>query len=234
MSEERLGGTLLVASAIVLIFAGLIRPGGILVDHADQTHFTHVIEAMVSNPVLTHVSAFLGAIGLLLMLGGLLLARRVGAVGNELPDSALRVGFLFILTGTLFGLLDRGLIHATAHVKTHGLGIAREQVIDLVAVTLQATRFGGRLVGAVAAGLGFFLLTVVVLKKGIRGFPRLATIIMAVYTVIAFIALVLIDHVHSLTGSLGPIFRINATLRALWLLILGLEMYKGLFAQPDD
>ena len=72
LSLNKLGGLSIIVGPVLALVFYLLQPGGLLIDSADPSDAQATIAALVSNSAMSHLSAFLIPLGLLLFLHGFL------------------------------------------------------------------------------------------------------------------------------------------------------------------
>lgn len=233
MTDTKIGGLLLIISSVMVIVLALISPGGPLIDPVSQFDLVDAAEVLANNAALTHAGSLLFAVAMLLFLYGLI------TIWNAVPAqggmaTASRIGVLMVGFAALCIIVTMGLNHAIVHVATHGIGVEQsEEQIQSLLLALQTVKFGLRYIAGTAAVLGFIPLSLGMSTRLPAGFYRVASQVVFVCSLLAFIQLLIAEHFHDFDIDL--LYQIGALLAMIvfvWVIILGVALYKELVELP--
>jgi len=187
------------------------------------------LQVLKDNPFLTRFSTVMAIFGF----GVILYALIKLWPASQSMDGRLRVAFQIGLTFTAVYfvslLFQRGIYQVVLQVTDQGVGGGvREQVVSILALGAQTTglilRYVGDMLGLCGAAL--FAWGVSTLFDG--GFFKIASVVMAIYSVFGFLAMMVAEHIHSLDlALLGVIYASVRILFTLWLLLLGTAISRG-------
>ncbi len=228
-SDRIVMGRTLTVGSLLLLAAGFITPGRLLIERTSGLDMAGMNQVLVDNAVLTNVSA----VAAILAFGLIIYALVKMWPFTQSLDGRIRflaqLGLTLLMVFFATRLLQRGVNHVVVHVSEHGAGgEVREQVVTLLALGAQTTGLILRYVGGTLGliGLALFAWSMSTVFNG--GFHKVAAIVMAVYSVIGFVGLMLAEHIHGLDlALLGNIYTSLRILVVLWLAILGAAFYKG-------
>ena len=151
MSATRTAGLMFGIGTVLALVARFLRPSGILIDPQFGQHIRDKVPTMADYATLSHVTALMAAVGLLMMLFGFYTIR--SATGNRTAgDAFVRFGVL-ALTFAIFALVTvQGLTHMIVHFMVHGIDRGHSEATLLShAVDIQAVQGALRII----AGYGF-------------------------------------------------------------------------------
>ena len=225
----RLGGLALIAGVILLVFASLVFPGGVLLDPVDQTNFPVALNAMAANASLAHLASMLSIIGMFLYayaaLTWLRLPQKAGPGG-----SLLRLGVLVSLFGWVLYVIAMGMRHFSIHLMQRGMQSGADQAMfESLALNVYAPMAGIIIalvavypVASILVGLGLGS------RFGAMSIFKLASYGLAVMGVLAGINFLVLQHVPGIDPAV--ILRIDngmLSFGSLCFVIIGLAMYRG-------
>ena len=225
----KLGGLALIVGVVLLVFASLLFPGGVLLDPVDQTDFPVALETMADNASLAHLASMLSIIGMFLYaycaLTWLRLPRQTGLGG-----SLLRLGVFASLFGWALYAIAMGMRHFSIHLMQRGMQSGADQAFfsDL-ALSVYAPMAGIVIalvsvypVASMLVGLGLAS------RFGSMSIFKLASYGLVVMGVLAGINFLVLQHVPDIDPAV--LLRNDNGMLAfgsLCFVIIGLGMYRG-------
>jgi hypothetical protein len=209
--------------------AGFLTPGSLFFERTSGLNMVESNRVLNEYAVLTHISTVLAIFGFGLILFGLIKLWPVTRSMDAKFRFITQLGIAFLAVFFLSRLFQRGVYHVVVHVSEHGIGGAtREQAVALMALGAQTTGLIFRYVGGTLGLVGLALFPWGVSTLFEKGFWKAASVVMAVYSVFGFVGLMLAEHVHGFDyGLLGNIYTSLRILVSLWLIVLGVAIYKG-------
>ena len=212
---EALG--LIVGPVLALVFF-LLEPGGMLIDSADPSDPAAIITAMASNSAVTHVSALMVPLGLILMLYGLSGISRVMRP-DSMAAALSRLGILCMNIGIFGWILATGLNHIIARTA-----IEVDQALQM-ATSIRMVDEGLTSVSSMAVAGGFMAFNLGLSAIYPPGLSRLAALAIAAVSLFCLIAFIL--------GYTVPDHTMRAVARlcyfpwVIWSVVLGSQFLKG-------
>lgn len=231
LPENKTAGLSLVLGVVLLFFAILLYPGGILIDSVDQTNFSDAINAMADNANLAHAMTLLLMIAILMEAYGLLALLRLTAGKAGLANAALRFGIGGIVFGWGLYIVELGTWHMVAHIMTHGVGgQVTESKLEDYAVTVFS--MGGAVHIAflsVASIASIFLGLGLASRFGAMNIYKLAAYGMVfVVGLGGLFNLVVVQHIHDIDLNLiAAISNAILSIGAICYFVFGVGMYFG-------
>ena len=194
MTTNSAAGWSLIIAVVIGFFASLFTPGGLLIDPADSARFGEAAGALGDNSSLAQLVTFLFVISVMLYWFGLHSLNRAFS-GGSLMDGVSRFALNVILVGYAFLILELSIRHIIIHVLAHGVGgtDAEEQAIATALFAaaagihiafLYVTSIGSAVFGYALAG-----------RCGDMSIFKLASLGLALTGVLAFIVLMIAEHV---------------------------------------
>ena len=228
-SATRIGGLVLIVGVILLVFASLVFPGGVLLDPVDQTDFPAALDTMAKNASLAHLASMLSIIGMFLYayaaLTWLRLPQQPGIGG-----SLLRLGVFASLFGWALYAIAMGMRHFSIHLMQRGMQSGADQAFfEDLALIVYAPMAGSVIalvavypVASILVGIGLAS------RFGAMSIFKLASYGLAVMGVLAGINFLVLQHAPGIDPAV--LLRNDNALLAfgsLCFVIIGLGMYKG-------
>ena len=225
----KLGGLALIVGVILLIFASLLFPGGVLLDPVDQTDFPVALETMADNASLAHLASMLSIIGMFLYaycaLTWLRLPRQTGLGG-----SLLRLGVFASLFGWALYAIAMGMRHFSIHLMQRGMQSGADEAFFADLALSVYAPMGGIVIALVSVypvasmlvGLGLAS------RFGSMSIFKLASYGLVLMGVLAVINFLVLQHVPSIDPEV--LLRNDNGMLAfgsLCFVIIGLGMYRG-------
>ena len=226
-AEPRFTGLSLIIGRIVSLVAGLITPGRLLIEPVEALDLVGLNETLTNYPSLTHISTVLTLFGLSLLLFGVLKFPKMAQGLGGTTRNLLLLGVSMVVFFLVCRLLARGTYHAVAHVLEHGVGGGGEQLFNILALSLQMMRVSLRYVGGTLGLVGFALFAWCATGLFSSRFHVVVGKIMAIYSAVGFVALMLSEHIHGFDfGLLTGIYTSLRVVVLVWLLTLGFSIYQ--------
>lgn len=225
----KLGGLALIVGVILLVFASLVFPGGVLLDPVDQTDFPVALDSMAENASLAHLASMLSIIGMFLYayaaLTWLRLPQQTG-----LGSSLLRLGVFTSLFGWGLYVVAMGMRHFSIHLMQRGMQSGADQAMFESLALNAYTPMAGIVIALVAV---YPVASVLVgLGLGSRFGPmsifKLASYGLALMGVLAAINFLVLQHAPGIDPIV--ILRIDngmLSFGSLCFVIIGVGMYRG-------
>lgn len=228
MSDLRIGGLVLIVSAVMTIVLSLLGPGGPLIEPTSQFDFVAASEVLGDYANLTHAMSLLFAVAMLLFLYGLISIWKAVPVEGGM-DSLARIGLLMLVFAICCLIVTMGLNHAIVHVTQHGIGSERtEGQLQDLALTIQTTKFGIRYIAGSVGVLGFALFSLGLSTRLPAGFNKVAARVTAVCSALGLILILIAEHIHDVEiGQIAQASLLVVVVAIIWVIILGVGLYKG-------
>ena len=145
---DRVAGLLMTLGAALMLVIFFIRPGSVLLPPDPERPLLGMVNVLANHAALTHVSALVGSLAILMVLFGFFTLR--DAVGRHTTsDAFIRFGVLMLTVAVVGFVLAAGLNHIIAHLVNHGtaLGFQRSAMVNQ-AVHVQSVKSGIRIIPA--------------------------------------------------------------------------------------
>ncbi len=232
----RRGGLALLAGVVLLIFASIVFPGGLLLDPVDQTDFPAALDAMADNASLAHLASMLSIIGMFLYayaaLTWLRLPQRAGLGG-----SALRLGVFASLFGWGLYAIAMGMRHFSIHLMQRGMESGADQAFFESLALNAYTPMAGIVIALVAVYPVASILTGIGLASrfGSMSIFKLASYGLVLMGVLAGINFLVLQHVPGIDPVV--LLRNDNAMQAfgsLCFIIIGLGMFQGQSALTSE
>ena len=226
-SAARFAGLALIIGAALSIIMIFLRPGNIAIDPlGPEATLLERVQVLSDQAALTHITAVLHPLGMLLMLFGFFTIRR--AMDNRTArDAFIRLGIMLLTFGIFALAITHGLNHMIAHVVNHGLDRGRSITTLLtLAVDIQAVKAGISIIGGYGYLLGFASLALGVYLRFPMGVHKMLAFAIMVLALVGLTLVIIGDHVHDLLA----LYRITAYSNIVftaWGLVLGIVLYRG-------
>ncbi len=225
----RSGGLALIGGVILLVFASLVFPGGVLLDPVDQTDFPVALEAMAENASLAHLASMLSIIGMLLYAYAALTWLRLPQQPG-LGGTLLRLGVFTSLFGWGLYVIAMGMRHFSIHLMQRSMQSGADTAMfESLALSVYAPMAGIIIalvtvypVASILVGLGLGS------RFGAMSIFKLASYGLALMGVLAGINFLVLQHAPGIDPVV--ILRIDngmLSFGSLCFIIIGLGMYLG-------
>ena len=225
----RSGGLALIGGVILLVFASLVFPGGVLLDPVDQTDFPVALEAMAENASLAHLASMLSIIGMLLYAYAALTWLRLSQQPG-LGGTLLRLGVFTSLFGWGLYVIAMGMRHFSIHLMQRSMQSGADTAMfESLALSVYAPMAGIIIalvtvypVASILVGLGLGS------RFGAMSIFKLASYGLALMGVLAGINFLVLQHAPGIDPVV--ILRIDngmLSFGSLCFIIIGLGMYLG-------
>lgn len=223
---DKLEAVALIVGPVMALLFFLVEPGGIVIDPAESGDAIGTITALVSNPVLAHLSSLLVPLSLVLMLFGLAGISRV-AQGDRMSGGLTRLGILCMTIGGTGWILTAGMNHVLAETVTDS-ELAMQQAIAVYRVDSGLTIISSMVVAA-----GVLAFSLGVLATFPSGFARTAALVIASVSTLALIAFIIGHTVPN--PDMIRVARACYFPWVAWIAYLGVKFLKGTsFLQTDS
>jgi len=226
MSSMRVGGVSMMVGAFMAVIMIILRPGHLAIDLllVDATLLDRV-KVLAENSTLTHISALLVALGMLLMLFGFFSMRR--ALDGEVTARAafVRLAVVFLTFGITTLAIANGLNHMIDQVINQGIERGRPlQTLYTLAVDIQAVKAGIALIGGYGYLVGMGLLALGMYLRFRAPIHRVLSAAAILVSVAALVLVIIGDHAD-ISASLYRIATYGNIPLMLWSLVLGYLLY---------
>ena len=230
LQRTKIAGLSLIVGVVLLLVSAAIAPGGPFVDPVERTDIASFIEVLVDNATLTHASALLAILGILLEAFGVLALLRLPDRRDGLADVALKAGAVGMLFSWGVYVLQMGTVHIAVHLVTHGAGesVSAGQ-LDAAALAVLSTGgafyFGFLAVSGIASiplGLGIASRFAELNAYKAAGYG------LVVVGVLLLFSLIVLQHIHTIDKSV--VLGLNAAVLSLGTmvyLVFGVGMTRG-------
>ena len=225
----RLGGLALLGGVILMGFASLVFPGGVLLDPVDQTDFPAVLEAMAANASLAHLASMLSIIGMFLYAYAALTWLRLPQQPG-LGGSLLRLGVFTSLFGWSLYIIAMGMRHFSIHLMQRSMQSGADQAMFESLALNVYTPMAGIIIALVAVYPLASILVGIGLgsRFGSMSIFKLASYGLAVMGILAAINFLVLQH----APAIDPIVMLRIdngmlSFGTLCFIVIGLGMYKG-------
>ena len=225
----RLGGLALLGGVILMVFASLVFPGGVLLDPVDQTDFPVALDAMAENASLAHLASMLSIIGMFLYgyaaLTWLRLSQQPGLGGL-----LLRLGVFTSLFGWSLYIIAMGMRHFSIHLMQRGMQSGADTAMFESLALYVYTPMAGIIIALVAVYPLASILVGIGLgsRFGSMSIFKLASYGLALMGVLAAINFLVLQHAPGIDPIV--ILRIDngmLSFGTLCFIIIGVGMYRG-------
>ena len=223
-TAQKASGAALIVGALGMLVTYLLRPGLLIDGGGDSNRFADALRASAQNSDLSHITATAGFIATVLMVSGLLQIWPL--LGNRASDAIARWGLVFLRVTVVASAIAHGLTHIATHTVTHAADAGVDQLrANLVAVTIEGSKIGIRLVAATTLGLGTLGLALGLARRIPAGGSRTAAFVAAAVGLIGAVVAIVQGHVHDL--DVKAIQIILVVLIDLWFVLLGVSLFRG-------
>ncbi len=212
ISVNKLGGLSLALGPVIALVGYFLQPGGMLIDAADPADAQAVIGAMLGNAGLQHLTGFMIAIGLVMMLYGFHALQGVVHEGGN-GHALIHYSVLLLLIAVIGWVLTTGLGHAIAGGN---LGAAAGTFYAMVVAV-------GNVCGALA-GIAFLLAGLAFSTR--EGSNKMLALVVAVAGAAGAISAVIGGMDSSQLETMNMIGGISYIVVTIWAITLGMGMMK--------
>lgn len=217
LTEKQLGGwSLLIGTATVAV-AYALSPGRGLVDNVSTTSLSNLTMAMARNAELSYAMPIVIICGALLMLHGILTARRFA---GPLP----RLGILGMALALVLQMVMRGLdymIVGLGEAAFESEGVRSEEWLQ-TAVDMQRMVFALHFTSSVAGYVGIAILALgLALRSELVRMPRTLHVIVAILAVVSLVVFISAWHSVSLELAFAPVFAAMSLAGLVYMVLLG-------------
>ena len=223
------GGLALLVGVILLVFASLVFPGGVLLDPVDQTDFPVALEAMGDNASLAHLASMLSIIGMFLYAYAALTWLRLPQQGG-LGGSLLRLGVFASLFGWALYAIAMGMRHFSIHLMQRSMQSgADEAFFEGLALSVYAPMAGIVIALVAVYPVASMLVGIGLASRfGSMSIFKLASYGLVLMGVLAAVNFLVLQHVP----DIDPVVLLRVdngmlSFGSLCFIIIGLGMYKG-------
>ena len=223
---DRVAGLLMTLGAALMLVIFFIRPGSVLLPPDPERPLLGMVNVLANHAALTHVSALVGSLAILMVLFGFFTLR--DAVGRHTTsDAFIRFGVLMLTVAVVGFVLAAGLNHIIAHLVNHGTaeGFQRSAMVNQ-AVHVQSVKSGIRIISSYAYLLGYFLVALGLFARFSSGLLKGLALAVAVIALAGTVVLAIGDHIHTL-GFLYRVAALAVLPLHLWVIVLGATLYNG-------
>ena len=227
-------GLALITGVILSAVAFVLYPGGLFISPADHNNFPEAIGILADYTTLTHVVTMVMMLSLFLEGYGLFALTRIRSRPGSLAGYALRFGVIGVLFSYGALVLQLGSRHMVVHIVTHGVtgDTAAAASMSTPDIALMVYSAG---VGAYIAFLGISSIAALLLGFGLAAhfatlnIYKLAAYGAALVGIGGLLNLVVTQHFHNADfGVMALVSSIVLMVGALWLVIIGVGLYKGI------
>lgn len=196
-----------------------------------QTDLFALLEAMVNNSNLTHVSSLLISLAMVLQIYGIVvLWQNTGGSGTV--GTLVRLGLSVIVVAIVFLLAGKGLDHATVHVSVHGVGMGvgeyQAPALQAMALTIQTVKGGLYAMASTAGQFSYIFLGLgMAARFPSMNFHKIAPLIVAVLAVFGLASVVGAEHAHEMLGPAVKVTQALIFVNLLYLVMVGWGLYRG-------
>ena len=193
-----------------------------LIDSVASSDAAGKIEALASNPTMSHVVSLFIPLGLLLMIYGLAGVNR--AVTEDDTAAALsRFGILSMTLGGFGWILSEGTTHILAETR-----VQSEQAIQ-AAIPIHEMGIVITIISSMVVSLGVLAFSLSLSTRDAMGFHKVASLVIAAVSVVALVALI-IGH-SAPSEAMVTLGRLCYFPWVIWFVILGVRFYSR---EPAD
>ena len=216
ISLNRLGGIALIIGPVLSIAFYLMQPGGLIVDSADSADAVAKVTSFASNAVLTSVTAFVIALGLMLMIYGFYAVQKATRGGDG--DALSRFGLLALTVGALGWIMAQGirLVLADANLEDP---VSINNMVPVYAVDSGIT-----MMSSAAVSFGFLVFHLALSTRD--DFHRVWALVIAAVSVVALISFVIAAAMPELRETASSVGRACYFPWVIWSVILGANLLK--------
>ena len=227
-------GLALIIGVILSAASFVLYPGGLFISPVDHNNFPEAIGVLADYASLTHIITLVMMLSLFLEGYGLFALTRIRSRPGSLAGFALRFGVIGMLFAYGALILQLGTRHMVVHVVVHGV------TGDPASATAMGSSNIALTVYSVGAGLYIAFLGVSSVAGLLIGFGlaahferlniyRLAAYGSALVGIGGLINLLVTQHFHDAgLAFMAVVSSIVLMVGALWLVILGVGLYKGI------
>lgn len=228
-SDRSALGQALIVGSVLFGVAGVLTPGRLLIDPTPRFNMVDTLQVLKDNTFLTHFSTVMAIFGFGVILYALIKLWPVSQSVHGRLRVIFQIGLTFTAVYFVSLLFERGIYNVALQVTDHGVGGGvREQVVGILALGVQTTGLILRYVGDTLGLCGTALLAWGVSTLFDGGFFKIASVVMALYSVFGFLAMMVAEHVQGFDlAPLGVIYASVRILFTLWFLLLGTAIYRG-------
>ena len=227
MSQTQFSGMMLTIGAILGIFGELIRPGGVVVARSESPlEIAANVDALVSNPLLGHLSAEVAVIGLIFAAYGTM---GLWGVFNRpsFGDGLIRGGVVLAVISLAGLALSNGFNHIIIHVSeriSDDSGALADQ-----ALTIYTIQTGIRITSGFVYAIGYGVLGIGLAISLRSRFFRFMALGVGLLGIATSIIVTVAQHYLELAWfyQVSVVLGIPAT---IWFAILGISMFRQ---QPE-
>ena len=211
ISLNKLGGLSIIVGPVLALVFYLLQPGGLLIDSADPSDAQATIAALVSNSAMSHLSAFLIPLGLLLFLYGFITVQNnVRSGGNG--DALSRLGVLLLVVAVVGWVLVSGLTSVIANN------------IGQAAGAVYAVSQGLNSMSALSTALGFLLFSYALSTRD--DYNKMFALLVAVASLVSLVATIVSVTDASTLETTSAISAVVYIITSIWAITIGLGMLK--------
>lgn len=229
--QNRIGGALLIIGTSLVVVMLALTPGLALVDFVDADDFIGMSQVVRDNAALSFSVTIIGVLGLMLQLYGLLVLRKA-VPGEGAFDTIAKFGVMAFGLGVVVSVVDRTLLYTAAHTMEYGIGAGvgpdQTQFLEVAAVMLLKVQSAFNLTGFYAFLLGSIGLGVGLIPRLRSASYRVVGVLMVVSCWVSLVFLAVISPFYGLAGSFFLLFAVGVNLGNVWLIMLGVGLYRGM------
>ncbi len=228
LSRNKGGGLSLIFGTAGMTIFSIFEPGAALIDAADATDLGGMSKAMADNATISHLTATAILFSAMLLFYGFIQIWLATAAGESMSHT-VRLGVVVGIFAVCCLAMTRGLNHIIVHLVVHGAGPeADQQAQESAALAVQAVKFGLRYAAVLLTPLSLLLLGLGLAPRFPVGSNRIAARSVAAISAVAVVAMLVIEHVHEVdTIQFYRASRYLTPVAFIWLIILGVGMYRG-------
>ena len=225
LTEKQLGGWSLLIGAAAIAVAYVLSPGRGAIDTVPSTNLTDLTLAMGRNEALSYSLPILIIPGALLMLNGLLAARRHAS-------PVARLGLTAMVAALIIQMVLRGFDYTLTGLGAAALNdAAREEELLRSALTIQRLVYGLNFTSSVSGFIGLAIMAVGLAfhPEPVR-LPPALNVIVAVLAIAALVVFISAWHSNALELAFAPVFVAMSLSGIVYMALLG----RGLIISKDD
>ena len=228
ITVPRLGGLALIIGSALYVVSTLIM-SGIIYGDGDATDLAALVDAIADSPSLTWFATVLGGVGSMFMLWGLIVMWQT-AQSECVLDTFVKFGLVGLMVALISFFSAEVLTYTTSHAVDHGLGdnVPADQV-QSTAMHMQSIAGSARLMGSIAGLMGYLVLGFALARKFRPGAYKILSLIVGIGAIVSLTGLALTEPFHDLIDALAPIFSLLSMLYLIWLIIIGIGIYRERF-----
>lgn len=222
------GGMALLGGGILLMAAGLLEPGGVLIGRADRVDFSGRVETMLDYAGLAYTTSAFIAIAAVTLLAGLMVVWNT-AHEEGLNCTGTRYGLMMAGIGVGMVILGEGIDQMMLYALLDGLGAgfaAGGDSVMQVAVTMHAVKAGFAFIGMPLFMMGMSSMAVGLHPILPRGLHRTVALVVSVIGIVWVVLFWIVGALVEFEGR-NAINGFAIAIPVIWLMMLGRTMTKG-------